>query len=371
MRIWAENPKARINIIGPTASSVRSVVINGPSGLMQCYPPGARPIFEPSLHRITFPSGAQAETFSADEPERLRGPQCTNYWADEPCAWRFLEDAWNNLMFGFRLGSKPQGICTTTPKPSAWLSAIRAAPETICTRHSTYENRANLSPAFFSSVVRPYEGTRLGRQELLAEILEDTPGALWTLAMIEASRIRFSDIRWDRIIRTVVAVDPAVSTTDESDNTGIVVVALTDTNHVLVLDDQTCKLSPAMWGAVVVTAYRRHHADRVVAEVNNGGQLVERNIRIIEPNIPFRAVRASSGKYARAEPVAALYEQGRVHHVGSFPDLESEMATYVPGETKKSPDRMDALVWGITELVVDPEEASQTAFFPPFQISPI
>ena len=369
VRMWSEIYPL-IHLVGPTAASARDVMVQGESGLLACFPPDLRPVYEPSKRLISFHSGAVAHVFSADEPERLRGPQCAAFWADEICAWRFLQDAWDNILFGFRLGDKPRGVITTTPKPLQLLKQIVADPHTVTTRGSSYANRANLAPAFFDSIIRKYEGTRIGRQELNAEILEDIPGALWTRAIIDAARIKFSEVRWERLLRIVVGVDPAVSTTDESDNTGIVTAALTDTNHVLVLDDRTCKLSPAEWGARAIAAYRQYRAHRVIGEVNNGGNLVERNMRIIDADVAFRAVRASQGKYTRAEPVAALYEQGRVHHVGSLPDLENEMCEFVPG-AKKSPDRMDALVWAITDLVIEPEEVSQTYTMSPFQISPI
>ena len=372
VRSWAANPHEIIHIVGPPSASVRSVMIDGESGLMSCYPPYARPNYEPSLHKITFPSGAIGYTFTADEPERLRGPQCTKYWADEPCAWRFITEAWDNLMFGFRLGDDTRGICTTTPKPVKWLLGLIANPATVTTRHSSYENRANLAPAFFQDIVRRYEGTRIGRQELNAEILTDVPGALWTRELIEQARGKQADVRLDGIIRIVVGVDPAVTSNADSDETGIVVAALTRGFHVLILDDLSCRESPLGWADVAIRAYRRWRADRVVAEVNNGGDLVAGNIRAVDPQVSFRAVRASRGKYIRAEPVAALYEQRRVHHIGTFPALEDEMCGWTPQSGEKSPDRMDALVWAITELLIDiddtPVELRATG---EFQISSI
>lgn len=361
-RRWAENPLHKIHLVGPTSSSIRSVMIDGPSGLMASYPPYRRPDYEPSRHRILFPSGAIGETFSADEPERLRGPQCTHYWADEPCAWRFLDDAWDNLMFGFRLGEHTQGVITTTPKPSRWLREIVNNPNTVVTRHSTYENRSFLAKSFFDSVIRKYEGTRLGRQELLAEILDDTPGALWTLALIDQHRLR-GIVNREELIRVVVAVDPAVSAGEDSADSGIVVAALTSQQHILVLEDITTHGSPLEWGTVAKKAYDHWHADRVIGEVNNGGDLVEANMRAVDPFISFRQVRATRGKAVRAEPVAALYEQGRVHHVGSFPEMESQMCTFVPGAVRTVHDRldrMDALVWACTELLIDVEEVTNT-----------
>lgn len=356
VRMWAEDPTARILMVASVASDVREVMIEGPSGLMACYPPGERPDYNPSRHLVTFPSGAIGITRSADEPERLRGPQFTKFWADELAAWRFAQQAWDQIMFGFRLKSKNlQGIITTTPKPIQVVRDLIAKEATVITRGSSYDNRANLSQTYFHEVIRPYEGTRLGRQEINAELLDDTPGALWTRAMFERQgfRLALKDIRWDRIVRVVVAVDPAVSSGEGSAETGIVVAALAQNGHVAVLDDVSLKGTPLEWANAAVKAFVDYRADRIVAEVNQGGDLVAGNIFAVNPSVPFRAVRATRGKMVRAEPVSALYEQGRVHHLGTFPTLEDQMVTWVPGE--KSPDRMDALVWALTELVVDPE----------------
>ena len=348
----------RIHLVGATAGDVRDVMIQGDSGLINCFPPSQRPLYEPSKRLITFHTGAVAIAFSADEPERLRGPQCDAFWADELAAWRFGQDAWDNLLFGFRLGDNPKGIITTTPKPIELLKDIIKDPHTHVTRASSYENRANLAPAFFDSIIRKYEGTRLGRQELEAEMLEDVPGALWTRAMIDRTRIKLSDIQWDLMPRIVVAIDPAVTAGEASDSTGIIVAGLTDTGHVIIIDDLTVKDSPLGWANVATAAYSRYKADRIIGEVNNGGDLVEANIRGVAPNVAYRSVRASRGKAVRAEPVAALYEQRRVHHCGAFPQLEDEMCAWIPGNNMKSPDRMDAMVWAVTDLVVDPEEVT-------------
>jgi phage terminase large subunit-like protein len=355
IRHWVTNGYRRIHLVGATASDVRDVMVQGESGLMSCFPGHQRPNYEPSKRLITFHTGAVAYLFSADEPERLRGPQCEAFWADEIAAWRFGQDAWDNLLFGFRLGNDPRGVITTTPKPIQLLKDIIKDPHTHVTRASSYENRANLAPAFFDSIIRKYEGTRLGRQELEAEMLEDVPGALWTRAMIDAYRVKLMDIRWDLITRIVVAIDPAVTSGENSDETGIVVCGLTVSQHVIVIEDLTCKETPLGWARIAVAAYKNRRADRIVGEVNNGGDLVEANIRAVAPEVAFRAVRASRGKAVRAEPIAALYEQGRVHHIGAMPALEDQMCAFVPGVKQDSPDRMDALVWAITELLVDQE----------------
>jgi phage terminase large subunit-like protein len=373
VREWAVNPKERILMIAPTAGDVRDTMIEGVSGLLQCYPTHQQPMWEPSKRRILFPSGAIGITRSADEPERLRGPQFTKFWADELCAWRFLQEAWDQIMFGFRVKTSVlQGIITTTPKPSKLLTELVGDSSTVITRGSSYDNKRNLADAFIKRVIAPYEGTRLGRQEINAEILTDTPGALWTSALIDANRIKLADVRWTHIVRIVVAVDPAVSAEDGSDETGIVVAALLLSHHVLVFDDLSLRGSPLEW-AKAATGVLRHPkwpAERIVAEVNNGGDLVEANIRTVEPNAPFSKVWASQGKRTRAEPIAAAYEQNRVHHVGVFSMLEAQMTTYVPG-AGKSPDRMDALVYAITELLFPQPVEQRIQLSDIQQISPI
>jgi phage terminase large subunit-like protein len=280
-------------------------------------------------------------------------------WADELGAWRYSE-SWDQAMFGLRLGKNPQAVITTTPKPVAMLKEIIADKHTVITRGTSYENRANLAPAFFDAIVRKYEGTRLGRQELEAELLDDVPGALWTQKLIDRDKLKHMiEVRWDLLVRIVVAIDPAVSHLETSDETGIVVAALTQSGHVVVLDDLSGRYSAAEWASVALAAYRRRKADVIVAEVNNGGDLVAGNIHGADPAANVKSVRASRGKYIRAEPVAALYEQGRVHHVGSFPDLENQMCMWTPQSDQRSPDRLDALVWAITELVIAPQEAGE------------
>lgn len=355
-RIWAEDPTERILMIAPTASDVRDVMIEGPSGLMSCYPFGRRPVYLPTRHLVIFPSGAIGITISADEPERLRGKQFRKFWFDEAAACQYHQEVWDQLMFGFRQVDAPlKGLITTTPKPIKLLKTLIANPRTVITRGSSDENAANLSPAFISDVIDPYRGTRLGRQEINAEILEDVPGALWTRSLIDAARIQLSDVRWDAILRVVVAIDPAVTSREDSDETGIVVAGLTNTMHVVVLDDLSCRETPLGWAKVAIAAYRARRADRIVGEVNNGGDLVEGNIRGVDPNVSFRAVRASRGKALRAEPVSALYEQGRVHHVGAFETMEDQMCTWTPLGNEKSPDRLDALVWAVSDLLIDQE----------------
>lgn len=355
VRSWAQNANERILMIAPTASDVREVMIEGPSGLMSCYPPNEKPIYNPTRHLVTFPSGAIGITRSADEPERLRGPQFTKFWADELAAWRFVDEAWEQLVYGLRLpGPAIRGLISTTPKPIKVFKEIVADVDTVITRGSSYANRANLSDVFYKKIIKPREGTRLGRQEIFAELLEDTPGALWTQEMISSKRAALNQVPMENVVRIVIGVDPAVTSGEDSADTGIIVAGLTLNGHVLVYDDGTCHESPLGWAREVLRLGKKWNVDRVVGETNNGGDLVESNIRAVWPNLPFRKVHASRGKLTRAEPVANLYEQGLVHHVGTFSQLESQMCTYVPGQDEKSPDRMDALVWAITELVIDP-----------------
>lgn len=358
VREWAENPTERILLVGATSADVRDTMIEGPSGLLSCYPINSRPLYEPTRHRITFPSGAIGITRSADEPERLRGPQFRKFWFDELCACRFAQKAWDQLMFGFRQPDAAlQGIITTTPKPIDVLKRILANPRAVITRGSSDENLSNLSPAYIADVLDPYRGTRLGRQEIEAELLEDVPGALWTRQLIDATRLKdMAEVVWHLVMRIVVAIDPAVSHNEDSDETGIVIAGLTRSGHVIVIDDLSCRETPLGWAKVAIAAFRSRRADMIVGEVNNGGDLVGANIRGVDPNVPFRAVRASRGKYLRAEPVSALYEQGRVHHVGFFPDLEDQMCSWTPQGNAKSPDRLDALVWAVTELLIDQEQ---------------
>lgn len=352
---WGEDPKERILMIAPTAADIRDVMIEGPSGLLACYPPERRPIYHSSKRIVNFPSGAIGILRSADEPERLRGPQFSKFWADEMCAWRYISDAWAQLSFGFRHKTDIplRGLITTTPKPFQLLKDLVADPDTVVTRGSSYENRANISELFYAKVIRPYEGTRLGRQEIEAEILEDVPGALWTQQVIDSLRVAKKDV--PKLVRIVVAIDPAVTSSDTSAETGIGAVGLGDDGHCYVLEDRSIRSRPAEWCKTAVLLWCEVQGDRVVAEVNNGGDLVEDAIRAISPEIPYRAVRASRGKMIRAEPAAALYERGRVHHVGFFPDLESQMCNWVPNEGMKSPDRLDWLVWALYDLVLDPE----------------
>jgi predicted phage terminase large subunit-like protein len=340
---------SRIALVGPTASDVRDVMVEGDSGILAIAPNSNRPTYEPSKRRLTWSNGVQAAMFSSEEPERLRGPQHGAAWCDELGAWRNIDETWNMLQFGLRLGKKPRQLVTTTPKPVKLLRDLIKNPNTVVTRGSTYDNRANLAESFFTQVIKKYEGTRLGRQELNAEMLEDFEGALWTRDLIESTRCDKSSLPPMR--RIVVAIDPAVSVGENSDSTGIIVAGLGVDDKGYVLGDDTGKYLPVEWARRAVALYHKFGADRIVAEANQGGAMVETTIRIVDPNASFKAVHASRGKITRAEPVAALSEQRRILFAGSFAELEDELCTFVAG-SPDSPDRLDAMVWAFTELMV-------------------
>lgn len=340
-------------LAGRTSGDLRDIMIEGESGILRIARQGNRPAYEPSKRRLVWPNGAVAALRSADEPEGFRGLQAEAVWADELAAWEYPE-AWDQLQLGVRLGSRPRQVVTTTPRPTRIVRELLADEGTVATRGSTYDNRANLAPAFFRQIVSRYEGTRLGRQELYAEILDDIPGALWTREMVRVlvppRILRHGEVELD-LARVVVAIDPAVTHGEDSDETGIVVAGLDVGGKGHVLADRSCRLSPDGWARRAVAAYHEYKADRIVAEVNNGGDLVESVLRAVDPSIPYTAVHASRGKRVRAEPVAALYEQGKVTHAEVFPELEDQLCTYTP-ESGDSPDRLDALVWAVTHLML-------------------
>jgi predicted phage terminase large subunit-like protein len=350
--IWASSGQAkRIAIVAATAADARDVIVEGESGIMATAPPWCRPEFQSGRRRLLWPNGATGTLYSAEEPDRLRGPQHDAALCDELAAWRD-PSTFDMLMFGLRLGQHPRVVVATTPRPTKLVKQLlaREGRDVVVTRGTTYENRANLAPSFFTQIVGKYEGTRLGRQELMAEVLGDTPGALWTLDAIDrARRERAPDLQ-----RVVVGIDPAVSTSEGSDETGIIVAGKDERGHGYVLEDLSGRYDPAGWARKAVDAYYRHSADRIVAEVNQGGDMVENTLRTIDRNVSYTAVRASRGKFTRAEPIAALYEQGRVHHVGAFPELEDQQTSFTADLDRAkfgSPDRVDALVWAFTELL--------------------
>lgn len=344
------NPEVRVAVVTPTFGDLRRVAFEGVSGILKTMPKecllnGRGQGYNSSASEIRLYNGSIIMGFSATEPDRLRGPQFHRAWCDELAAWRYPE-AFDQLMFALRLGDKPQCIITTTPKPTPLIRMLMARNDTIITTGSTFENEANLAASTLAMLKERYDGTALGRQELYAEVIDQMEGALWSLSMIEPKRV--SEI--PEMKNIIVAVDPAVTSGDDSDETGIVVVGKDTNNEYYVLEDKSGKYSPDQWGNVAIDLFHQWDADRIVAEVNNGGDLVERLIRTIDPNVRYKSVHASRGKMVRAEPVAALYEQGKVHHRGVFPELETQMCTYTGERPKPSPDRLDAMVWGLSEL---------------------
>lgn len=368
----------RIALVAEDSADARDVMVEGESGILACSPRDFRPKYEPSKRRLTWPNGAQATLFSAEDYDSLRGPQFDAAWLDELCKWRYAQEAWDNLQFGLRLGDHPKQIVTTTPRPQRLLKDIILRSDTYITKGNTRENLINLAPPFVKAVIEKYEGTRIGRQELNAELLDDVPGALWSRTMIDADRIRPVDSQTPIYLpdfqRIVVAVDPAKELSDkkkksehkdrEVAETGIVVVGIDHRQHAYVLEDLSLMGTPEEWGRIAVKAYDDWAADMVVYEANQGGEMVASVIRSAAKSlkedqmrnadfVPLTAVHATKGKYVRAEPVSQLYEQHRVHHVGFFPELEDQMTEYTPdGSMGYSPDRLDALVWAITDLLI-------------------
>lgn len=356
-----------IALVAPTTSDARDVMLEGESGLLNIFPPNQQPFYEPSKRKVTFYNGAIGHLYTADKPDRLRGPQHDTAWADELAAWRYPE-AWDMLMFGLRLGQDPKVVITTTPKPKRILREILQDPTTVITKGSTYDNVDNLAPAFMETIIKKYEGTTLGQQELHAVLLEEDPSALWQRKMLDPLRLRTHP----SLQRIVVGVDPNVKNSDDDETTnecGIIVAGTaicsckqTPELHVFVISDDSARVGPNEWATRVIKTFHQHRADRVVPEVNQGGDLVTIVLRTIDPLIPITPVFATRGKATRAEPVAALYEQGKVHHVGSFPELEDQMCTWVPGEGD-SPDRLDALVWSVYFLMLAEEPVEQVVMY--------
>ena len=343
----------RIALVGETAADVRDVMIEGESGLMATAAPAFKPAYFPSKRRVIWPNGAYAIAFSAEDPEQLRGPQHDLAWCDELAKWRYAQDTWDNLQFGLRLGDRPLQLITTTPRPLRLIRELIKEKTTRVVTASTYENRAFLAATFFDKIVKKYEGTRLGRQELLAELLDDNPYALWNRTIIDEMRVRHPRVQ---IIRALVAVDPPASSNEGSDECGIIVVGLGSDGQCYVLADGTIQgVKPEVWADRVRKMYELYECDAVVAEVNNGGDMVESVIRnVMTSAVRVIKVHATRGKVVRAEPISALYTQRRVHHVGAFPELEDQMCEFTSDFDRTSmgysPDRVDALVWGLTEL---------------------
>ena len=343
----------KVGLIGSTAHDVRAVMVEGESGVLECSHNDYRPRYRSSLKRIQWANGIEAHVYSADEPDQLRGPQHGAAWADEVAKWKYPKLAWDNLEFGLRLGVDPRICATTTPRPIKLLKELIDDPRTITVRGSTFDNAENLPEGFLAQLRDKYEGTRIGRQELHAELLTDVPGALWLRDKIDETRVKTTP----DLVKIVVAVDPPVSTGENADECGIIVAGIDEDRQAYILADVSAQgLSPAGWAKVATDAYERYKADRIVAEVNQGGDLVENVIRQVAPNVSYRAVHATRGKVVRAEPVAALYEQSKVHHVGSHGKLEDQMCEFTTDFNKTqmgySPDRVDSLVWALTDLML-------------------
>jgi phage terminase large subunit-like protein len=342
-------PAGHIALVGETEHDVREVMIEGVSGLLSVHARGERPEWLPSRRRLQWKNGAIAQAFSAEDPESLRGPQFSAAWADELAKWRHADATFDMLQFGLRLGARPRQAITTTPRPIALLKRLMKDPATAITRATTRDNALNLAPAFLDTVLARYAGTRLGRQEIDGEIVEDRADALWSRALIETCRVTQAP----PLRRIVVAVDPPASSGENADACGLVAAGRAEDGALYVIADESTKgLSPAGWAAKAVALWRRLSADALVVEVNQGGDMVRAVIREADPAVPVIAVHARRGKWLRAEPVAALYEQGKVKHAGAFPALEDEMCDFgVDGlSSGRSPDRLDALVWGLASL---------------------
>lgn len=343
------NEHYRYAVVCATRDDVRRTAFEGESGILTLLPSNCISKYNKQLLEIELWNGSLIQGFTAQEPDRLRGPQFHRALCDEFAAWRYRE-TWDNLRFALRLGDAPKTLITTTPKRNKQLMELVKQKGVHITTGSTFENEDNLAPGFISAIKERYEGTRIGRQEIYAELLKDVEGALWTLDMIEGSRLG----EHPSLNRIVVAIDPAVTAHANSSETGIVVVGRDQRGHCYVLDDLSGRYSPNEWARKAIGAYHQYQADAIIGEVNNGGDLVEHTIRTVDDTVNYKAVRASRGKATRAEPVAALYEQNKVHHIGALANLEDQMTTWSP-QDDDSPDRLDAVVWGITDLSLTPQ----------------
>ena len=342
----------RIALVARTLDEAQSVMIEGESGIVNISPHWDKPIYEPSKRKLTWPNGAHALAFSSHEPDQLRGPQFDAAWCDELASWEYPAQTWDNLSFALRLGRRPRSVVTTTPKSIELVHSLPNRPGVQVTRGATYENQDNLPPAYFNQLIEQYDGTRIGQQEIYAELIDEDEDAIWKREWIEKARLSSHP----PISRIVVAIDPAMSTKPNSSETGIVVVgADMRRKHAYVLADESGRLTPNSWALRAAHLFDKFNATRIIAEDNAGGDMVKSTLKnAVERTLPYKGIKARRGKYIRAEPVAALYEQGRVHHVGRFPDLEDQMCTWTPDlGPSNSPDRADALVHAITELIID------------------
>ena len=361
---YARKKAKHIALIGQTVADVRDTMIKvGPASILKVSRPDFMPEYTPSNRTLIWPNGVVATTYSGDNPDQVRGPSHDIVWIDELAKFQYPDDIWSNLMFGLREGEDMRILVTTTPRPIKLIKDLVNDLNTIPVRGSTYENKDNLPKKYFDYVIAPYVGTRLGQQEIEGKILEDNPNALWTRKIIDDNRVN----KHPDLIRIVIGVDPEASDTETSAETGIIAAGIDDKGHGYILGDNTIKGSPDKWGNEVVTAYYKYSADRIAAEVNNGGDMVEFVIHTVDKNVAYKDVHAAKAKHTRAEPISALYEQGRIHHVGNFPDLEDQLCEWVPGDI--SPDRLDALVWALTELMLDIRGTPQLLWIPEVNIS--
>lgn len=353
---WCETGFAgRIALVGETYADVREVMVEGVSGLLAVHPGEERPQWTPSRRRLEWPTGAVAQAFSAEDPEALRGPQFDIAWCDELAKWTYAEETFDMLQFGLRLGRKPRQLITTTPRPVPLLKRLMKQAGTAITHAPTKANALFLAPGFLEAVVGRYGGTRLGRQELDGELIEDRPDALWSRDGLEAARVAAAP---EDLTRIVIAIDPPVTATAKSDACGIVAAGLGSDGKAYVLADRSRRpAKPADWAEAAIGLWHGLKADCLIAEVNQGGDMVAQVIASADPSVPVKQVRATRGKFSRAEPVAMLYDQGKVHHAGTFPELEDEMADFGPGglSGRRSPDRLDALVWAVSDLMLGPK----------------
>lgn len=351
-------------LISETAGDARDVMVEGESGILSCFPPDRRPHYEPSKRRITFYSEdgttviASATIFTGQEPEQLRGPQFHKAWVDELAKFQYPQDTWDNLELALRLGLNPQVIVTTTPKPLPLIIELYKDPESVVTSGSSYENMSNLAPKYVRRIIKKYEGTRLGRQELHAEILQDVEGSLWPNEIIESNRRRVTP----QLVRITVNIDPAATSVETANETGITATGISETGHGYLLGDWSGIYSPKGWASKAIEIYKTLKADRIVAERNNGGEMVETTIHSVDENVPVKLVWAARGKHVRAEPISSFYEQNRIHHVGTFAILEQQLSFFTNKgyQGGDSPDRAESAIWGFTELMgSNPDYESQ------------
>ena len=355
----ALHQKYPIAIIGKNAADVRDIQVEvHESSILNVAPPWFKPEYQPSKRRLVWPNGVIGILYSGEEPGLLRGPQHGKAWIDELAKFQYPQEIIDNLTMGLRLGASPQAVITTTPRPLKTITQLIKSPSTHVTRGSSFENRSNLAPKFIQEIITKYDGTRLGRQELYGEVLEDVPGALWTYSNLDTYRLN----KHPELVEIVVAIDPAVSANESSNETGIIVAGKDSEDHGYVLEDRSGVYSPNQWAEIAISLYDKYQANWIVAEVNQGGDLVENNIQSLariqklegkrkSAFLPYKKVTATKGKATRAQPVSTIYERGMIHHVGTFADLEDQMCTWVIGDMD-SPDRVDALVWAFTHLLV-------------------